>query len=47
MCETEGNEESRLVSILSLTKRGRKTGEKVRAKNTIKGAVGKMCQMVC
>lgn len=47
MCETEGNEESRLVNILSSTKRWRKTSEKVRAKNTIKGAVGKKCQMVC
>lgn len=47
MCQTEGNEESRLVNILSSTKRGRKTSEKVRAKNTVNGPVGKKCQMVC
>lgn len=47
MCQTEGNEESRPVNILSSTKRGRKTSENVRAKNTVNGPVGKKRQMVC
>lgn len=41
----EGEEES--LDTLSSMRRGGGRGEQKRAKNTIKGAVGIKCQMVC
>lgn len=43
----KSKEEGRLVNTPSSAKRGRETSERLRAKNTVKGPVGKKCQMVC